>query len=165
MRASGSLEPILPLRGYLLSVGGALLLLLLVADRVLPTPLPGRFAQSEVAMPPIRIHSDAKRPERVVIDTNQLLPMAADKEISTAALQPGSQDAPEATHETNAPAPVDDGENSPLTTQVRDSLPEPGSGVSHGHATPRPRHKSFRARSGTGPRSAQSDTFAFFRLN
>lgn len=191
MRASGSIDSILPLRGYLLSVGGALLVLLLVSDWVLPAPLPGRFERSEPAMPPIRIHSDAKPPEQVVIDTNQLVPAPADKEISTAALQPGSLDEPDAPQESNPPASVDDGDNSPstsMTTQLRDSLaqslPDHGLEASHGHASPRPRHKSSRARGGIGARSARhsvpdhrlgwcgaacrdgrSDTFTAFRVN
>jgi len=185
------MDPILPLRGYLLSVGGALLLLLLVADWVLPAPLPGRFAQSEPAMPPIRIHSDVKRPEQVVIDTNRLLPAPADKEISTAAVQLSNPDEPDATQETTPQAPVDEGKSRPLTsmtTQVRDSLAQSlsgrGSGARHGHAAWRPRHESARTKSGKRLQSARhstpdrrlgwcsvacrndrSDAFTLFRLN
>lgn len=191
MRASGSIDPILPLRGYLLSVGGALLLLLLAADWVLPAPLPNRFAQSEPAMPPIRIHSAVKQPERIVIDTNQLLPKPSDKEISTVASQPGSLDETNAAQSTNSPMPVDDGESRPLTSmtaQVRDSLaqspPGQGPGLSHGDAGSRPRHEPSRARRGKRPqfarhstpdrrlgwcgaacRNDRSDTFTLFRLN
>lgn len=77
VRAGGSVESEIPLRGYLLSVGGALLLLLLAADWVLPAPLPSRLMESHSALPPIRIHSELRGPEAVVIDTNRpvLMPM------------------------------------------------------------------------------------------
>lgn len=74
MRASSSVESAIPLRGYFLSVGGALLLLLFAADWVLPAPLPVRFDESHSVLPPIRILSELKRPEAVVIDTNQPAP-------------------------------------------------------------------------------------------
>ncbi len=171
-RARGSVDPILPLRGYVLAVGGSLLLLLVAAGWALPAPAPGRFAQSEPAMPPIRILSDEKRPERVVIDTNQLLPQPVEKEIATAALQPSLPNEPDATPATDAPAPGDDGVTSPLTsmpTQVRDSLlqtlPAHASEASHGHPTP-PARRHSGARRGIGPRSAQhSDSFKLFGLN
>ena len=84
MRASRSTDAALPLRGYFLSVGGALLCLLWATSWVLPAQLPGRFAEPDPARPPIRIHSDVKMPERVVIDTNQSLPTLSDKEIVVA---------------------------------------------------------------------------------
>jgi hypothetical protein len=68
--ANGLVEPELPLRGYFLSVGGALLLLLLAADWVLPAPLPSRLTDLHSARPSIRIHSDLNRPEAVVFDTS-----------------------------------------------------------------------------------------------
>ncbi|MDE5445741.1 hypothetical protein GWG65_30895 [Bradyrhizobium sp. CSA207] len=67
--ANSLVEPELPLRAYFLSVGGALLLLLLAADWVLPAPLPSRLTDSRSAQPPIRIHSDLKGPEAIVFDT------------------------------------------------------------------------------------------------
>ena len=50
----------------------------------LPAPSPGRFAEPDPALPPIRIHSAVKGPELVVIDTNQSLPAPSDKEIVVA---------------------------------------------------------------------------------
>lgn len=70
MYASGSLASEIPLRGYFLSVGVALLLLLLAANWVLPAPTPARPG-SQSTLPRIRIHSDAKGPEAVIIDTNR----------------------------------------------------------------------------------------------
>ncbi|UWU74843.1 hypothetical protein N2603_33055 [Bradyrhizobium huanghuaihaiense] len=84
MRASRSTDTTLPLRGYFLSVGGALLCLLWVTSWALPAQLPSRFAEPDPARPPIRIHSDVKGPERVVIDTNQSPPTLSDKEIFVA---------------------------------------------------------------------------------
>ena len=119
------MDSVLPVRGYFLSVSGALLLLLLAADWVLPAPLPDRFALSNTALPPIRIRSDVKGPEPVVIDTNHPLPAIADQDRIAAGSQPGRLDAPDAAQDTGSPAPVDDSEGvtvAPLSPQVRDSM-------------------------------------------
>ena len=84
MRAGRGTEASLPLRGYFLSVGGALLFLLWAAGSMLPAPWPGRFTEPDPAVPPIRIHSAMKGPELVVIDTNQSLPAPSAKEIVVA---------------------------------------------------------------------------------
>ncbi len=84
MQASRSTESALPLRGYFLWIGAALLCLLWLANWVLPAQLSGHFSEPDSARPPIRIHSDVKGPERVVIDTNQSLPTLSDKEIVVA---------------------------------------------------------------------------------
>ena len=80
----------MPLKRYFLYVGGVLLALLLVANLGLPElPAP---ASSGPQLPPVRIHSDRKLPERIVYDTsrptiipaplagaeNQIPPAAAD---------------------------------------------------------------------------------------
>lgn len=81
--------PGLPLQGYVLFVGGALLSLLLVADAVLPKPANSRFA-SRSNIPTIRIHSEFKLPPPVLIDTSQrmLVPvtLAPAVEAETASL-------------------------------------------------------------------------------
>lgn len=84
MRASQPTDSALPLRGYFLSVGGALACLLLLANWLLPARLPTDPAEPDPALPPIRIHSDVRPPERVVIDTNQSLPAPSAKEIVVA---------------------------------------------------------------------------------
>ena len=86
MRARGSVDAQVPLRGYFLWVGGALLVLLFAADSLLPAPLPSKLIESHSTLPPIRIISDLKGPEAVVIDTSQpgFLPMLPDKEIAAA---------------------------------------------------------------------------------
>jgi hypothetical protein len=70
-RARGSVDAQIPLRDYFLWVGGALLVLLFAADALLPPPPPSKLIDSHFARPPIRITSGLKRPEAVVIDTNQ----------------------------------------------------------------------------------------------
>jgi len=72
----------MPLLAYLWKVGTALLLLLFVSDYCVPrAPIPG---QASVDRPAIRIHSDRKWPERVVLDTSTPVIVAAAPEISTA---------------------------------------------------------------------------------
>ncbi|WP_456839255.1 hypothetical protein [Bradyrhizobium sp. USDA 4486] len=81
MRARQPTDSALPLRGYFLWVGGVLVCLLWLANWALPAQLPGRFSEPDPARPPIRIHSDIKPPELVVIDTSRSLPAPSDKEI------------------------------------------------------------------------------------
>ena len=84
MRAGRTSESAFPFRGYFLSVGGALLCLLWMAGALLPAPAPGHLTETDSALPPIRIQSAMKAPERVVIDTNQPLPAPSDKAIVVA---------------------------------------------------------------------------------
>jgi hypothetical protein len=161
IRAGGSVDSVLPLRGYLLSVGGALLCLLFAADWVLPAPLPSRFSESGTALPPIRIHSDVKRPESVVINTNEPLPAPADKEVIVASAQLQSFDPPAAAEEPASPTPVDHGDTRPATLTAQhlheslaQSVADQAPGLSHREAASERRHKSSHARSGKLPRSA-----------
>ena len=71
MPARGSVDSRIPLRHYFLWVGGALLVLLFAADSLIPAPLPSKLIESHFARPPIRIISDRRVPEAVVIDTSQ----------------------------------------------------------------------------------------------
>ncbi|MET4035685.1 hypothetical protein ABIB94_007386 [Bradyrhizobium sp. JR7.2] len=86
--ASGLVEPELPLRGYFLWVGGALLLLLLAAGWALPAPAPSPLTDAHSALPPMRIRSDTKGPEAVVIDTSGLEQRARPAEHDMAAEAP-----------------------------------------------------------------------------
>lgn len=119
MRARCSVESSIPLRGYFLSVGGALLLLLLAADWVLPAPLPARLMKSDSALPPIRIHSEVRPPEAVVIDTNrpELVEARPDNEVALAISELPSSDVANARHQrpSSLSAPVDWGESRPVT--------------------------------------------------
>jgi hypothetical protein len=64
----------MPLLRYFLFMGGALIALLFVSNAAFPTiPLPETLA-SRSDLPPVRIHSDRKLPERVVFDTSVTLP-------------------------------------------------------------------------------------------
>jgi hypothetical protein len=71
------LDAEMPLRQYFLFVGGALLALLFVANWLVQAS--SERTVSAVNFPPIRIHSDRKGPEAVVIDTSKsmLAPMPA----------------------------------------------------------------------------------------
>jgi hypothetical protein len=104
-RASSLVEPELPLRAYFLSVGGALLLVLFAAHWVLPAPLPSRHAASQ-SVPPIRIRSDVKGPQAVVIDTSRVpsTAMLADNDGVTRPSQPPGLDAAETAAESTAPS-------------------------------------------------------------
>ncbi|MGM4870711.1 hypothetical protein AB7645_05740 [Bradyrhizobium sp. 956_D2_N1_5] len=107
------------MRAYFLSVGGALLLLLLAADWVLPAPLPSRLTDSHSALPPIRIHTELKGPEAVIIDTSGfgLLPMPPEHDIAVA---PSQLLEPEVA---NAAMGVGDSSQAPTTDlRLRESL-------------------------------------------
>ncbi|TWA98394.1 hypothetical protein [Bradyrhizobium stylosanthis] len=72
----------MPLLKYFWKVGATLLALLLIADLCLPRPpIAGKTSEDHAA---IRIHSDRKWPERVVLDTSMPVISAAASEISTA---------------------------------------------------------------------------------
>ena len=75
--ARAQLDAEMPLRHYFLFVGGALLALLFVANWLVPAS--SERTDPAVNFPPIRIHSDRKGPEAVVIDTGKsmLAPMPA----------------------------------------------------------------------------------------
>ena len=67
----------MPILRYFLYVGGSLLALILVANAALPSsPVPAGLT-SGTDLPPIRIHSDRKPPDRVVIDTSVPMPAGA----------------------------------------------------------------------------------------
>jgi hypothetical protein len=171
MRADASVESEMPLRSYLLSVGGALLLLLFAADWVLPAPLPSRLMESHSALPPIRIHSEPKGPEAVVIDTNRpvLMPMPQDEEIVAAPWQLQSSGVADAAQQ-SPPEPVDVSESSPATSttsRIRESLALLGPGVANqagpsrrrSEVTSEPQRRFAQIRSGKRRRSARNPRF------
>jgi hypothetical protein len=82
----------MPLLRYFLYVGGALLALLLVVNAAYPTvPLPQTLTSAS-DLPPIRIHSDRKLPERVVFDTRVFPPgPAAAAPVAVAQAKPQKQ--------------------------------------------------------------------------
>lgn len=86
MRAHGRHDSEMPLRGYFLWVGGALLALLFAADRLVPQMPSDQRVNSSPKFPLIRIHSELKGPEAVVIDTSQrrIVPTLASHEDEAA---------------------------------------------------------------------------------
>jgi hypothetical protein len=67
----------MPWRGYIIWVSGALLLLLFAIDGLMPRTTFSKHPRVEVDLPPIRIRSEAKGPEAVVIDTDHATMQAA----------------------------------------------------------------------------------------
>jgi hypothetical protein len=70
-RAHGQLDSEMPLRRYFLFAGGALLTLLLAANWLLPLPASNELTNSRVKLPAIRIHSELRGPQAVVIDMSK----------------------------------------------------------------------------------------------
>lgn len=98
----------MPLLRYFMYVGGALLTLLLASNVVLPqTPLPGTLTSGS-DLPPVRIHSDRKLPDKVVFDTSvPVRPFApAVKSVVAVAPPPAVVVAPPAVAEMSAKARV-----------------------------------------------------------
>jgi hypothetical protein len=88
----------MPILRYFLFVGGSLLALLLVANAALPgAPVPEGLT-SGTDLPPIRIRSERKLPERVVFDTSVATPapvqMLAPAKPRVAAAAPVIQQVP-----------------------------------------------------------------------
>ncbi|MGJ4946225.1 hypothetical protein ACQR1W_37110 [Bradyrhizobium sp. HKCCYLS1011] len=81
--------PVMPLRSYLLWVGGALLLLF-AADGLLPETASSAALSAATNLPPIRIRSEVKGPEAVVIDTGHAAHLPAQPNDEAATSEPGS---------------------------------------------------------------------------
>jgi hypothetical protein len=78
----------MPLLRYFVFVGGALLALLFISDAVLPqVPLPGNLTSGS-DLPAVRIRSERKWPDRIVIDTS--VPMSAGVAVAKADVAPAS---------------------------------------------------------------------------
>jgi hypothetical protein len=123
MYAGGSLASEIPLRGYFLSVGVALLLLLLAANWMLPAPSPAR-PESQSTLPRIRIHSDVKGPEAVIIDTSRPVPMITADAIATPfPLSPGT-DPIDVAQPTDSHEPVDGDTGNPSAAPIPPLLRE-----------------------------------------
>jgi hypothetical protein len=134
----------IPLRGYFLWVGGALLVLLFAANSLLSAPLPSKLIASHSAHPPIRITSELKGPEAVVIDTRQpgFLPMLPDEEIAAAPSPLLSSDVADAVRPPPAALSeqADASDESPaISTHVRETLAQLAAGVPYQAASSRKR--------------------------
>lgn len=145
MCASGSLASDIPLRGYFVSVGVALFLLLLAANWVLPSP--GRPTQSQSPLPRIRIHSDAKGPEAVVIDTNRPVPVPAENPAASPQLL--GDEVIEAARPLGSFEPTDgdegDRSTTPMPSRLRESLAKLGPALADQATTDRRRGEATRA--------------------
>jgi hypothetical protein len=64
----------MPLLRYFIFVGGSLLALLFVVNIAVPADPVPETPTSSSDLPPVRIHSDRKLPDRVVFDTSAVLP-------------------------------------------------------------------------------------------
>jgi hypothetical protein len=134
-RARGSVDAQIPLRDYFLWVGGALLVVLFAADFLLPARPPSKLIESHFTRPPIRITSDLKEPEAVVIDTSQpgFLPMLPDRELAAVPSPSPSSNVADAARQ--PPASLSErthasDRNPAIPTHVRETLAQLGPGVS-----------------------------------
>jgi hypothetical protein len=107
MRAHGQLNSEMPLRQYFLFVGGALLTLLFAANWLMPLPASNELINSDVKLPVIRIHSELKGPDAVVIDTSRstVRPLLAVREdiVAPQAVTPSESTLDEAFAHLDAP--------------------------------------------------------------
>ena len=144
IRAGSSVDSQTPLRGYFLWVGGVLLVLLFAANSLLPAPLPSKLIVSHSTLPPIRITSELKGPEAVVIDTGYpgFLPMLPDKEVTAAPSQLLNSDVADAARQPplSLSEQADASDGSPaIPTHVRETLAQLGPAVSdQAGSSPRP---------------------------
>ncbi|WP_342711838.1 hypothetical protein AAFG13_09360 [Bradyrhizobium sp. B124] len=171
MRARSSVEAHAPVLGYFLWVGGALLVLLFAANSLLPAPAPNKLIESHSTLPPIRIASELKGPEAVIIDTSQpgfprILP---DREI-VAVPSPLTSDVADAVRQPPAllSEQADAGDGSPaIPTHVRETLAQLDPAVSDqadsgtrpvGHAS-EPQRNFAQTRSGKRRRPGRHSNF------
>src|ERR1700760_2694635 len=80
----------MPLLRYFLYVGGALLSLILIANLVLPQESLPATLTSATELPPVRIQSDRKLPDRIVFDTSSTVatapvPVLAPRQVAAVA--------------------------------------------------------------------------------
>jgi hypothetical protein len=126
-RARGSVDSQIPLRDYFLWVGGALLVLLFAADSLLPAPPPSKLIESHFTRPPIRITSDLKGPEAVVVETSHpnFLPAVPGKEFAVAPSPPPTSDGADAVRQPptslSEQADASDG-NRAISPRIRETL-------------------------------------------
>jgi hypothetical protein len=172
IRARGSVDSQVPLRDYFLWVGGALLVLLFAANSLLPAPPPSKLIESHSTLPPIRITSERKGPETVVIDTSQpgFPPMLPDKQIAAARSPPFSSDVADAARQPPASLSeqADASDGSPaISTHVRETLAQLGPGVPdqavssrrRGRLASKPQRNLAQTRSEKRRQSAQQPSF------
>jgi len=128
----------MPLLAYFWKVGAALLALLFLADFYLPrAPVTERTVEDQ---PAIRIHSDRKWPERVVLGTS--LPMIPTAAHAPAIAEPSSPPPEAATIRAETPAPTP-APTKALATTGAESLPREA--IEHRRPR-RPQHVATRSK-------------------
>jgi hypothetical protein len=147
-------------------VGGSLLALLLLCAALLPKP---PVADSTVAsasnVPAIRIHSQQKWPERVVLDTNA--PMPAPAKVAQAAVEPAESQAKTGVREAFAQLPNGEAKQQAVTEVKRpDPKPPVRRRIARRQAPQQPYPQGYYGYQGYGyPRRmqvAQQPRFGFF---
>ena len=109
---------------YFMYVGGALLGLLLLFAAVLPkAPVDDSTVASASDVPAIRIHSEQKWPERVVLDTNTQMP-AQPAKVAQAPAEPQSDSAKARVREAFAQLPAEEPKTQPVA-EVKKPEPKP----------------------------------------
>jgi hypothetical protein len=94
----------MPLLRYFIFVGGSLLALLLVVNATLPTEPLQETPTSGSDLPPVRIHSDRKLPDRVVFDTSAVLPgQTQAAPVVVARVKPQAKPQPQVATQVQAP--------------------------------------------------------------
>jgi hypothetical protein len=143
----------MPILRYMLFVGGGLLALLFICDAALPrVPLPQRL-HSGTDLPAVRIQSDRKLPERVVIDTSAstLTALAAansgaDRRTQTAEAPAAAAGPREAFARLTPVAPAKVETPVQASTSVQASKPNTMAVAKAEDVKPRPKRKIARAR-------------------
>jgi len=123
----------MPILRYFVFVGGALLALLLGIDLVLPGSAGTQSVASSGDFPPIRIHSDHRLPDRVVLDTSQptIIPPVTKTAAAVAPRPPGQAASPGQT----------------ASQALAQLVPtEPKAGAKKANAKPQPRRRFARTR-------------------
>jgi hypothetical protein len=110
---------------YFMYVGGALLALLLLCAAVLPKPsVDDSTVASASDVPEIRINSQQKWPERIVLDTNAQMPTPAKIAQAPASQEQDSASAKARVREAFAQLPVDETKEQ-AAAQVKKPDPKP----------------------------------------
>ena len=108
---------------YFMYVGGSLLALLLLCAALLPKrPVADSTVASASNLPAIRIHSQQKWPERLVLDTNA--PMPAPAKVAQAAVAPAEPQAKTGVREAFAQLPNGEAKQQ-ADTDVKKPDPKP----------------------------------------
>jgi hypothetical protein len=96
----------MPLLRYFIFVGGSLLALLFVVSATLPEEPLQETPTSGSDLPPARIHSDRKLPDRVVFDTSAVLPgQTQAAPVVVAQAKPQVKPQPQVAIQVQAPVP------------------------------------------------------------